>query len=86
MWRLHSRLWWAVVWHMVGCAGCRFGINPCRLGRGMSLDLYSRRADRKWEQRHRELSPFQAGFLSAFDPTGRFLERYFRDNPPGGKQ
>lgn len=47
MWRLRSRLFWAVVWHMVGCAPCRFGINSCRLGRGMSLDLYSQRIDRR---------------------------------------
>ena len=85
MWRLRNRLFWVLVWHMVGCAPCRFNRNPCRMGSGMSLDLYSQRADRKWKRRRRELSPFQAGFLSAFDPTGRFLADYFRRNPPRGK-
>ena len=82
MWRLRSRLFWAVVWHMVGCALCRFNRGVCRLGSAMLLDLYSQRVDRKWARRQRELTPFQAGFVSAFDPTGRFLERYFRRNPP----
>ena len=35
---------------------------------------------RRWNLRR--LPPFWVGFLSVFDPTGRFVARYFHEERP----